>query len=183
MNASMTGGTLGPVPTFSPSFTQGAVTPAEIGLAWKILPASAMVWACWRASAVSCASTISGGAPTRARVWFSNATNWASSALGLSPLASALPATAKSSDATRAKRTNCALRFVVCTHLLERSGEYHIDRRRGAVTLSGHLAEKPTLCRREGPGSAIGPGAMAASRRQRDHPVGEPGGDHRRPPR
>jgi hypothetical protein len=111
MNAVMIGGTLGPVPTFSPSLIHGAVTPAEIGLAWKIVPASAITCACWRASAVSCPSTLSGGAPTLARVWFTIATNCASSAAGLSGAAETRPAPAtRNVEMTESSKSIRALR-------------------------------------------------------------------------
>jgi hypothetical protein len=75
MNASITAPTLGPVPTFSPSFSQSAVMPALMGLAWLIAPAAAIWWLHERLAATSSECTVKGARPALARCALTKLTN------------------------------------------------------------------------------------------------------------
>ncbi len=78
-NASMTAFTLGPVPTFSPTFNQYWVIPSVMSGAWLIPPAAAISSVQSRAASVNSGSTINPGRPAVARAWLTSVTNWLSS--------------------------------------------------------------------------------------------------------
>src|SRR5438309_9387006 len=71
--------TFGPMPTFSPSWVQGALTWLGRLLLWEMVPAAA-IWADQlRAIEVRVPSTASVCRPLEARSWLVRARNWASS--------------------------------------------------------------------------------------------------------